>query len=129
MTPSRINLKKLIAQKSKPKARSYPVATIALYGPNSTFATKVAVAIFLKESSEPDVLERWFSKEEDVRLIPEVGEEVARLLAKHNIKTVGAPDRIIGCPHEEGVDYPENGTCPKCPFWAHRDRFTHDSIQ
>src|SRR4051812_9319014 len=32
-------------------------------------------------------------------------------------------DRIIGCPHEEGIDY-EGTTCPTCPFWAGRDRWT-----
>ena len=30
----------------------------------------------------------------------------------------------LGCPHEEGVDYPEGQICPQCPFWAHRDRWT-----
>jgi hypothetical protein len=29
-----------------------------------------------------------------------------------------APNRIIGCPHEEGIDYPLGRTCPQCPFWA-----------
>jgi hypothetical protein len=38
-------------------------------------------------------------------------------------------DRIIGCPHEEGKDYPAGDVCPQCPFWANRDRFTHELIQ
>jgi hypothetical protein len=38
-------------------------------------------------------------------------------------------DRIIGCPHEEGIDYPDGQKCPQCPYWASRDRFTHDVIQ
>ena len=29
-------------------------------------------------------------------------------------------DRIIGCPHEEGIDY-EGSVCPRCEFWANRD--------
>jgi hypothetical protein len=37
-------------------------------------------------------------------------------------------DRIIGCPHEEGVDYPEGQSCPRCPFWAHRDRWSGELI-
>ena len=37
-------------------------------------------------------------------------------------------DRIIGCPHEEGLDYPEGSKCPQCPFWAFRDRFTGEII-
>jgi hypothetical protein len=33
------------------------------------------------------------------------------------------PEAIIGCPHEEGTDYPEGEACPQCPFWQGRDRF------
>jgi len=36
---------------------------------------------------------------------------------------------IIGCPHEEGTDYPEGKSCPQCPFWAGRDRFTQERTQ
>ena len=45
-------------------------------------------------------------------------------VAKHGARTVVAADRIIGCPHEESVDYPEGEWCPECPFWIGRDRFT-----
>jgi len=24
---------------------------------------------------------------------------------------------VIGCPHEEGIDYPLGEDCPFCPFW------------
>ena len=24
--------------------------------------------------------------------------------------------RLIGCPHEEGIDYPEGHSCPHCPY-------------
>ena len=37
-------------------------------------------------------------------------------------------DRLIGCPHEEGIDYPMGRTCPRCPFWANIDRITHEPI-
>ncbi len=37
--------------------------------------------------------------------------------------TVVAPEAILGCPHEEGTDYPEGEACPACPFWAGRDRW------
>jgi hypothetical protein len=36
-------------------------------------------------------------------------------------------DQIIGCPHEEGIDY-EGATCPACPFWAGRDRWTRTRL-
>jgi len=122
------NLKQLMSKKSEHGTGEYPVATIACYGPSATLATKVVVGIFLKQSDDPEFLERWYSEEVDVRLVPEIAEEVAALLKKHAIKTVVAPERILGCPHEEGIDYPEGARCPKCSFWAHRDRFSHDLI-
>jgi hypothetical protein len=30
---------------------------------------------------------------------------------------------VYADPHEEGIDY-EGATCPACPFWAGRDRWT-----
>jgi hypothetical protein len=27
-------------------------------------------------------------------------------------------DRNMGCPHEEGEDFPDGEDCPFCPFWA-----------
>jgi hypothetical protein len=35
---------------------------------------------------------------------------------------------IIGCPHQEGIDY-EGEWCPVCEFWHGRDRFTGKMIQ
>ena len=42
---------------------------------------------------------------------------------KHDAVSVFVAGKILGCPHEEGVDYPEGGACPDCPFWAGRDRW------
>ena len=109
--------------------RGYPVATIAFYGPDDRRATKVAVGIIMNEGGEPAALNRWFSKDEDVRFEGTIGAEILRFIQDHGAKSVIAADRIIGCPHEEGVDYPEGAVCPLCPFWAHRDRGTGDVIQ
>lgn len=49
-------------------------------------------------------------------------------LRTHGIKDTIGYDRIIGCPHEEGIDYPIGRVCPQCPFWAGIDRFTHEPI-
>jgi hypothetical protein len=47
----------------------YPIATIAYYGPDDLFASKVAVGILLSEAEkEASHLQRWFAKEQDVRL-------------------------------------------------------------
>jgi hypothetical protein len=108
--------------------RGYPVATIAFYGPNDKNASKVAVGILTREDGDPDIVERWFAEEGDVRSDPAVAHEILEFIQGHGADSVVMTDHIIGCPHEEGVDYPEGGVCPQCPFWAHRDRWTGDVI-
>ena len=110
--------------------RGYPIATIAFYGPDDKLATKVVVSVFLREGNEPDFLERWFSKRDiDVREDLDIGEQILAFLKLHAPRSTVMTEGIIGCPHEEGVDYPEGASCPHCPFWAGRDRFTHERIQ
>ena len=74
-------------------------------------------------------MERWFSEVKDVRFDPEINEAIVHFLQKNGVKSVVAPDRILGCPHEEGVDYPDGEKCPKCTFWANRDRFTGEVLK
>ncbi len=113
-----------LRKKSKQGFQGFPVATVAYYGPNEARASKVAVAVVMSEGAEPDSLERWFSELSDVRADPQINEAIMHYLQKHSVKSVVMPDRIIGCPHEEGVDYPDGESCPQCSYWAGRDRFT-----
>jgi hypothetical protein len=106
--------------------RGYPVATLAFYGPDDTHATKVAVGIVPSEQAAPVALERWWAEKGDVRTNPAIAQEILQFIQRHGVKSVVMSDRIIGCPHEEGVDYPLGQACPRCPFWAHRDRWTGD---
>jgi hypothetical protein len=108
--------------------RGYPLATVAFYGPTSDFASKVAVAIFRAENEEAEVLERFFSAGSDARFDEAIGSQVLAVIQSHAVKSVVMTDRIIGCPHEEGIDYPSGTACPQCPFWASRDRWTGDRI-
>ena len=57
-----------------------------------------------------------------MRSNPAVGEKVLAFLKDHTAKSVVVTDGIIGCPHEEGIDYPEGKSCPQCPSWAGRDQ-------
>jgi hypothetical protein len=102
----------------------YPVATVAFYGPDDTRAAKVAVGSVAHEGAGANAVERWFCKTTDVRTDPEVTEAIVRFIDQHGARSVAAVDRIIGCPHEEGIDYPDGGKCPQCPFWANRDRWS-----
>lgn len=117
-----------LEKKARRGFRGYPVATIAFYGPNDEIASKVAVSIVPAEGAEADPLERWFSDDLDVRRDSTIGEEILAFIRRHEAKSVVMADRIIGCPHEEKIDYPEGEVCPECRFWAHRDRWSGDII-
>jgi len=67
------------------------------------------------EDEEAAALERWHSDTEDVRMSAAIGEQVLAFFEQHSVRSVVMTDGIIGCPHEEGVDY-EGTTCPRCPF-------------
>src|SRR5712691_7985358 len=108
-----------LKKKSRRGFRGYPVATIAFYGPNDTRASKVAVGILSGENAAPDALERWFAEDRDIRTDSIIAREILEFIQRHGAKSVVMTDGIIGCPHEEGVDYPEGEVCPQCPFWAH----------
>ena len=102
----------------------FPLATIAYYGPDDKFASKVVVGIILREGDEPSFLERWFSDGADLRSDLSIVQRILDFIQEHHVERVAMLDRIFGCPHEEGVDYPEGESCPQCPFWANRDRWT-----
>ncbi len=115
-------------KKAKHAFRGYPVATVAFYGPDDSRASKVAVSIINAEDANPSFLERWFLEDGDVRTDPGITDQILRFIQEHQAKSVSMADRIIGCPHEEGIDYPDGEVCPQCPFWANRDRWTGEYL-
>lgn len=109
--------------------KSKLVVTVALYGKNDRVASKLVATARHMGSNKIKEMEKWYSDTDvDVREIPDVVKELGAFIGKWNPKTVRALDQILGCPHEEGIDYPENESCPECPFWAHRDRFTGELL-
>ena len=120
--------RKRLGKRAKKGFRGYPVATVALYGPDDTTATKLTVGIVPAENAEVTDLRRWFSEGSDIRNDVDVTEQVLAFIAEAGARSVVMTDRIIGCPHEEGIDY-EGPICPKCPFWAGRDRWTGERLQ
>ncbi len=104
------------------------LATLAVYGPDTTVATKLVASVFRGTEFDPMAMRTWTSETSDVREDPTIAGELADFLSEHRVaESVGA-ERIIGCPHEEGIDYPLGRTCPVCPFWAGIDRFTHEPL-
>jgi hypothetical protein len=114
--------RKWLEKKSKLGFRGYPVGTIAFYGPGPQRASKVAVAVIVAPGTGPVALRRWFSETGDVRNDAAISEEVALFLRGHEVHSVAMTKGLMGCPHEEGIDYPEGEACPACPYWAGRER-------
>jgi hypothetical protein len=110
-------------------AHRYPLGTLMAYGPDNTRATKLVAAVFSRPGkSEEEAIHRWFVDAGDIRHDETIGAEVVEFLKQYGVKETVVSDRITGCPHEEGVDYPMGRTCPRCPFWANINRFTHEPI-
>ncbi len=92
----------------------FPIGTVALYGPNDKLTTKIVAGVILEPDSEP-ILERWVGTK--VTEDPKVQTQIEEFFAKHHVKSVVAADQNIGCPHEEGEDFPVGEDCPFCPYW------------
>ena len=118
-----------LQKRAKRGFRGYPIATIAFYGPDARRASKVAVGVVLQEDAEPEFMERWHSDQSDVRYDARVSKEVVAFIQSHSVKSVVLGEGIMGCPHEEGIDYPQGQVCPQCPYWANRDRWTGEEVE
>ena len=116
---------KWLRKKAKQGMRGYPVGTIAFYGPDNRRASKVAVSFIRTNGAEPE-LRRWFSETGDVRTDKRILAEIAAHLRQCSVHSMAMADGVIGCPHEEGIDYPFGEACPQRPYWKGRDRFTDE---
>lgn len=121
MRPLRLHAR--LAKRSRRGFRGFPAATVAYYGPDDTRATKAVVSIVPSKDADPTFQETFTAGEGDLRGDPFVGEKVLAFVEKHDARSVFVAEEILGCPHEEGTDYPEGGRCPACPFWSERDRW------
>ncbi len=102
----------------------WPVATLAFYGSDRTRATKLVLALVRGADAGAEILCRRTDPDE-VRHRADFLDEVVELLGRHAVRRVVTSDRLLGCPHEENVDY-EGQYCPDpaCAYWVGRNRFT-----
>ena len=115
---------------SHSKSPKHPLGTVIAYGPDNTRATKLVASVFKRSDSQTaDELHRWLINEGEIRNDPGIAAEIAAFFKQHGVKETAAYDRIFGCPHEEGIDYPMGRACPRCPYWANRDRYTLEPIK
>jgi hypothetical protein len=123
MTSSRHNPRYWLARKAQRKT-GYPLATLAYYGPDNTRASKAVVGIVVSEqAADVAELQKWWADTTDARTDPAILQQILDFLDQRQVQRVVMVDRILGCPHEEGIDYPEGEACPQCPDWANRDRW------
>jgi Protein of unknown function (DUF1186)/SEC-C motif len=119
---------KSVHQSRSERSARYPIATLNAYGPDNTRATKLVVSVIKKPGRDPSAMETWTTEAGDIRDDPAIAAEVARFTRQHRAQQTVSTGLIIGCPHEEGIDYPLGRTCPRCPFWATIDRFTYEPL-
>ena len=92
----------------------FPIGTIAYYGPDDKTTTKIVAGVIKEEGAEP-IIKRWMAT--GVATDPKIQNEIDRFLKKHGVTRVGMSAGNMGCPHEEGEDFPVGGDCPFCPYW------------
>jgi len=118
---------KRLRKRAKKGRRGWPMATIAFYGPNLSQATKVAVGVLPTETGPVEEMHDWTVDPGDIRKDAGIAREILEFIETHGVLSVVMTDRIIGCPHQEGIDY-EGEWCPVCQFWYRRDRFTGERV-
>ncbi len=93
----------------------YPIGTMAFYGPDDKTTTKIAAGVFKGPNSKA-IMNRWVAT--DVMTNPKIQQQIKDFFEQHGVKTVSMSDGNMGCPHEEGKDFPVGEDCPFCPFWS-----------
>ena len=75
--------RKRLSKRAKRGFRGWPLATVALYGPDDSTATKLTVGIVPAEDAEATDLRRWLSKDQtDIRDDIRVAEEVLAFITE-----------------------------------------------
>ena len=112
-----------LRKRAKQGDLGFPRATLAFYGPDNSKGTKAVLGIFMYEDDE-GLIHKYFSEEKDIRYQIKTQEDILARLREHEVKSLIMVEELLGCPHEEGIDYPEGQPCPKCRYWEGRDRFS-----
>jgi hypothetical protein len=77
----------------------------------------VIASVLTAEDADP-IYRRWVGSR--VRTDPHTREEIADFFLSHGVRSVLLVKENVGCPHEEGIDYPAGEDCPFCPYWRGR---------
>jgi hypothetical protein len=110
----RKQVKDHVPPKAKPRQQEYPIGTVAMYGPDDKTTTKIAAGVIPRHNAEP-IMMRWVAT--DIMTNPKIQQEIQDFFSLHGVKRVAMSKGNMGCPHEEGEDFPDGEDCPFCPFW------------
>jgi hypothetical protein len=114
------NLDQMTENRKPDQSTEEPIAAVAYYGPDDQLATKAVVAIV---DSQHTILESrdWNIDNADIRENQEISREISAFIAKRSVSRVVIAEKIVGCPHVPGTDYPAGEPCPFCPYWADQE--------
>lgn len=119
MQPTPEHLMKGLERRAQKGFQGYPLGIIAFYGHNDKIASKAVIGIVKEAGGRPEHIRKWISEKGDLRKdVPSI-KELFRYIEAHHVQSVALTPGIYYCPHEPGIDFPEDGSCPQCPFWSH----------
>ena len=95
--------------------KDFPIGVLAYFGPDDKQISKV-VAVIIPDKINSPQYKSW--KTESFETDTKVAKEIGQYFLEHMVKEVVMTDGVVGCPHDEGVDYPTGQPCPYCPFWT-----------
>ncbi len=93
---------------------SYPIGTLAYYGPDDQNCTRIIASVVNAPNARPQFRD-W--QDDYVCSDSQVAGEIGEFFKLNGVRDVVMTNGIIGCPHDEGIDYPEDEICPQCSFW------------
>ncbi len=94
--------------------QSYPIGTLAYYGPDDHNCNRIIASIVNAPNARPQFRD-W--QEYDVCTDPQVAGEIGEFFRLNGVQDVIMTDGVIGCPHDEGIEFPDGEICPHCSFW------------
>lgn len=103
-------LKKVVKEK-----KEFPIGILAYFGPDNKTISKIVAIIVERPNADP-LLRKWIKYE--ILSDPSVAAEIGQYFLDHDTKDVVIGEGVLGCPHEEGVDFPKGEDCPQCPYWS-----------
>ena len=105
-------LRKAINEKS-----SYPIGTLMYFGPDNATITKIVAVVIPAKGSSP-IAKSWSNPQ--VSSDPKVAAEIGQFYLENKVADVVMTDGVVGCPHDEGIDFPVGGHCSQCKYWENQ---------